>query len=198
MLDFVRQIVRSVEPLDDPVLGPRYRCSVTLKDGFVIPCVSLQSRKRLVDLAKRRIREEMGDGRRLGGYDPYGQIVSSFAASGNRIADYDVATAEPSPYAIPPSLLSQIEGETTMGWTGWVFRMTDGASFSFGSDYSMDFINMPENYSFSDVAQVFNHSFANAAGKVISFKQAGSPPERYNRNAVFHARSSFVCAVDGL
>jgi hypothetical protein len=54
----------------------------------------------------------------IGGDDPYGQIVSSFVASGNRVAAYDVAEALQSRFAPPLPLLSRIQGETTMGWTG--------------------------------------------------------------------------------
>ena len=55
-MDWVRQITSRVEPLDDSIYGPRYRCSITLKDGTFLPCVVIQSKDRLVDLAKRRIK----------------------------------------------------------------------------------------------------------------------------------------------
>jgi hypothetical protein len=55
MKDFVEQIVGSVEPFEDKFYGRRYRCSLTLRDGTFIPCAVLQSKSRLVELAKRRI-----------------------------------------------------------------------------------------------------------------------------------------------
>src|SRR5262245_50221133 len=111
-MEWIQRITSEVEPIPHPVYGPRYRCSLTLKDGTLLPCAVLQSRDRLVELAKRRIKEET---------DPTGHIVATFVAGGNRVNNYDVATASPSGFAILRSLLSQIHGETTMAWTGWVF-----------------------------------------------------------------------------
>ena len=59
MYDWVRQITSAIQPIDDSIYGPRYRCSLTLKDGTFVPCAVIQSKHRLVELAKRRIKEEM-------------------------------------------------------------------------------------------------------------------------------------------
>ena len=91
--DFFEKIRSSVEPIDDPFWGPRYPCSLVLKDDAVLPCAFLQSKQRLVALAKRRIEEEMTGKGVLGGADPFGQIVSSFVANGNRVNDYDIRSA---------------------------------------------------------------------------------------------------------
>ncbi|WP_140979817.1 hypothetical protein [Bradyrhizobium guangdongense] len=136
MNDFVKQILSTVEPIEDPTFGPRFRCSLTLKDGTFLPCAVIQSKARLIELAKRRIREEMTGRGIIGGADPFGQIIASFVASKNQVADYSVAAATESKYAIPQSLLSQIHGETTMGWTGRVFKMKDERLFSYGSPFN--------------------------------------------------------------
>ncbi|HRE81472.1 MAG TPA: hypothetical protein PLN52_10510 [Opitutaceae bacterium] len=78
----------------------------------------LQSKAKQVELAKRRFKEEMSGKGRIGGPDPYGQVLSVFVASGNRVNDYDVASASPSLFAPPLALLEQIHGETTMSWRG--------------------------------------------------------------------------------
>ncbi len=143
VVNWVQKITNNVEPLDDRFYGPRYRCSITLNDGTFLPCAVLQSKKRLVELAKRRIQEEMNGRGIIRGDDPYGQIVSSFVAGHNRVAAYDVAEATPSQFAPPPQLLSRIKGETTMGWTGWVFRMRDLRLFSYGSPASDGFLAAP-------------------------------------------------------
>src|SRR6185436_19822316 len=70
----IRQVVETTEPIQDQIYGPRYRCSLTLKDGTFLPCAILQSKERLVALAKRRIKEELAGKGALGGPDPYGQI----------------------------------------------------------------------------------------------------------------------------
>ena len=111
-MEWINRITTEVELIPDSVYGPRYRCSLTLNDGIFLPCAVLQSKNRLVELAKRRIKEEMQGRGHLGGADPYGQVVATFVAGNSRVSDYDVATASPSRFAIPLSLLSQIEGET--------------------------------------------------------------------------------------
>ena len=196
MGDWLKNVVNKVEPLEDKIYGPRYRCTLTLRDGMVLPCAVVQSKQRLIDLAKRRIKEEMKGRGMLGGPDPYGQIVSVFIAGGNRIADYEVAEATESKYATPHALLSQIHGETTMGWTGWVFRMKDGRRFSYGSSFSFEFFQLPDGYSFEDVAEVINHSFIDANGKVASLERGCLLPAGYRSD--FRERIFFTCAVDGL
>lgn len=196
--EFVKQVVDTTEPIEDPIYGPRYRCSLTLKDGTLLPCVILQSKERLVVLAKRRIKEELAGKGALGGPDPYGQIVSLFVAGGDRVNDYNVASAGPSRFAIPRSLLSRIEGETTMGWTGWVFRMNDGSLFSYGSSFNMEFLQLPETYEFSDVKDVINHSFVNTSGSVVPLRVSPDAglPDPYPMGSVFRERVFFTCAVD--
>lgn len=181
--------------MDDSIYGPRYRCSLTLKDGTFLPCAVIQSKHRLVELAKRRIKEEMHGQGYLGGHDPYGQIITTFVAGGNRINDYDVASSRASKYAIPLPLLRQIHGETTMGWTGWVFRMRDGQHFSYGSSFHMEFFQLPDGYDFSDVAEVFNHSFVDSAGTVVKLKEGWNSARRLpsrscvSRADIFYVRS---------
>src|SRR2546422_11105494 len=99
-----RDIISNVEPIPDSIYGPRYRCALTLKDGTLIPCAVLQSKAKLIELAKRRIKEEMSGKGQTGGSDPYGQILSTFVAGGDRLNDYDVASSSPSPYRPPLAL----------------------------------------------------------------------------------------------
>ena len=198
MHDWVRNITSRVEPLNDSIYGPRYRCSLTLKDGTFLPCAVIQSKGRLVELAKRRIKDEMQGRGCLGGVDPYGQIVASFVTGGNRINDYDVASSDVSKYAIPLSLLTQIHGETTMGWTGWVFRMRDGQLFSYGSSFRMEFFQLPDGYDFSDVTEVINHSFVDSAGAVVGLRQGEVLPAHYPPTNVFRERVFFTCVVDSV
>jgi hypothetical protein len=196
--EWVKRIVGDVEPMRDDIYGPQYRCSLTLEDGTFLPCALLQSRERLVDLAKRRIREEMERKGVFAGRDPYGQIVEGFVANGNRVNDYDVASAAPSRFAIPLSLLSRIHGESTMGWTGWVFRMRDGRAFSYGTTFSTEFFHLPDGYDFSDVDEVINHSVVSEEGVITGLQRGGVPPAWSFSSATFRERTFFSCAVDGL
>jgi hypothetical protein len=198
MHDWVRNITSRVQPLKDSIYGSRYRCALTLKDGTFLPCAVIQSKERIVELAKRRIKEEMQGRGHLGGDDPYGQIVATFVARGNRINDYDVASSDISKYAIPQALLAQIHGETTMGWTGWVFRMRDGQLFSYGSSFHTEFFQLPEGYDFSDVIEVINHSFVDSAGAVVELREGEVLPAHYPPAAALRERVFFTCAVDGI
>jgi hypothetical protein len=198
MSDWVKNITNTVEPINDSIYGPIYRCSLTLEDGAFLPCAVIQSKPRLVDLAKRRIKEEIRGRGRLGGDDPYGQIVSSFVAQGNRVNDYDVLSAAESRYAIPISLLERIEGETVMAWTCWVFRMKDKRVFSFGTSFSMEFFQLPDGYEFSDVEEVINHSYIDPNGVLKSVEQGLYLPDDYNPGPMLRERVFFTCAVDGI
>jgi hypothetical protein len=191
-----QHIIETVEPFEDSFYGSRYRCSLTLNDGTYIPCAVIQSKQKLVELAKRRIREEIDGKGCLGGADPYGQIVSSFVTGGNRINDYDVISATPSPFAIPLALLHQIHGETTMAWTGWVFEMSDSSMFSYGSSFSMEFFQLPDGYSFRDVAKVHNHSYVGKNGKLLPLQQGGCLPDDYKDIPLLRERVYFTCAIE--
>lgn len=128
--------------------------------------------------------------------DPNEDIVSVFVTHGNRVNDYQVSSASESKYALPLSLLSQIHGETLMGWTGWVFKMTDGKRFSYGTSYGFEFFNLPESYSFADVSEVINHSFVDASGELRSLENGW--PDDYDPATIFRERVYFSCAVDGI
>jgi hypothetical protein len=198
MYDWVKNIINIVEPLNDEIYGPLYRCSLTLNDGTFLPCAVIQSKQLRVDLAKRRIKEELQGRGRIGGEDPYGQIVSNFAASGNRVADYDVISATESKYAIPISLMRQIDGETAMAWTCWVFRMKDGRLFSYGTSFSMEFFQLPAGYEFSDVEEVINHSYIDPNGVLKEIEQSAWLPDDYNPGPMLRERPYFECLVYGI
>jgi len=193
-----QDIVSKVEPLPDSIYGPRYRCAVKLKDGTNIPCAVIQSKAKLVELAKRRLKEEMSGKGRIGGADPYGQVLSVFVAGGNRVNDYDIASASISKYAPPLALLSQIHGETTMGWTGWVFEMKDGKLFAYGSSFLTEFFDLPDGYSFEDVFKVHNHSFLSKDGTLHSLEQGMRLPSDYNPEHIFRERIFFTCYINDI
>lgn len=194
----LQEIVSKVEPLSDSIYGPRYRCSFILKDGTHLPCAVVQSKIKLVELARRRLNEEMSGKGSMGGPDPYGQLLTSFVAGGNKVNEYDILSASPSKYAPPLSLLQQIHGETTMSWTGWVFEMKDGKLFSYGSSFRMEFFDLPEGYSFDDVTKVHNHSFVSENGSLVSLQRGGRLPADYHRANIFREKVFFTCYINGI
>ena len=153
---------------DDPIFGPQCRCSVTLTDGLNLPCVILRRAKPTVDLALRRFEEEkQGKGFFRRSNKPYRQIVRHFITFGSLVDNHHVQSMEPSPFALPSKVMSEIRSETTMGWTGWVFEMTDGSNFSYGSTFSFDFFELPEGYNFGEIGNVHNHSYKTLMEKLF-------------------------------
>lgn len=186
-----------VEEFPDSAYGPGYLCSAYLTDGTLIPCVMLRSSAATVQLALRRFEEEkkgLGVFRRTGAYE---EIVKTFVAAGNRVNSYDIASVEPSRNAMPLALLRQIHGETTMAWTGFVFEMKDGRCFAYGTTFLMEFFDLPEGYSFTDVRKVHNHSYVSAAGEVRSLREGmAEQPADYDLASVFREKPYFVCYYD--
>lgn len=198
MRNCFQNVISTVAPIPDSIYGPRYRCALTLEDGTHLPCAVLQSESKLIELAKHRIKQEMSGKGIIGGPDPYGQILSSFVAAGNRVNDYDVVSASSSIYAPPLALLHQIHGETTMGWTGWVFEMKDGKLFQYGTSFSMEFFHLPEGYSFEDVVKVHNHSFLSKDGALLSLQRGGILPPDYSHYNLFRERVFFTCYINDI
>ena len=188
-----------VEPFPDSIYGVGFRCSAYLADGTFLPCVMLRTKAPLVELALRRFKEEkrgMGMFRTDKG-DAYKKIVGHFVVSGNHVNNYDIARVEPCRFAIPLSLLRQVEGETTMSWTGFVFEMTDGKHFAFGTTFLTEFFHLPEGYGFEDVSRVHNHSYVSPSGELRPLVQGMSPqPQDYDASQVYRERPYFVCHYD--
>lgn len=157
----------------------------------------LRSSTATVQLAVRRFEEEkkgLGVFRRKGAYE---EIVKTFVAAGNRVNSYDIARVEPSRYAIPLALLREIQGETTMAWTGFVFEMKDGRCFAYGTTFLMEFFDLPEGYAFSDVRKVHNHSYVTASGEVRRLREGiAEQPNDYNFASVLREKPYFICYHD--
>jgi hypothetical protein len=185
------------DPIPDSIYGDGYRCSAYLTDGLYLPCVMLRTSAPAVDLAVRRFEQEKHGKGIFKSADGYRSIVKSFVTGGNKVNNYDIAKLEPSKYAIPLALLKQIEGETTMSWTGFVFEMKDGALISFGTTFLMEFFDIPDGYSFSDVVAVHNHSYVSPRGELKNLRQGmAEQPDDYNASLVRRERPYFVCYHD--
>lgn len=195
LVEFVKA---QTEAYPDANFGDGFRCSVYLKDGTFLPCVMLRSSRPTVDLAMKRFEQEKkGKGIFGFGQDGYEQIVRTFVLGGNRINDYDIARVEPSRFALPLPVLRQLEGETTMSWTGFVLELRSGECLAFGTSFETAFFELPDGYSFEDVVTVHNHAFVNAQGKVCSLHQGmGEQPPDYDRSTVLKSRPFFVSYFD--
>jgi hypothetical protein len=195
LYDYVKT---GIEPVPDSYHGEGYRCSIRLKDDTYLPCVMLHRCGPAVALAMKRFEQEKkGKGIFGFGKNSYEEVVKIFVASGNRVNNYDIASVEASPFAIPLALLKQIEGETTMGWTGFVLEMRDGAMFAFGTSFYATFFDLPEGYSFDDVVAVHNHSYVSAQGELKRLETGmAEPPADYDLSKVYQERPHFICYYD--
>ena len=199
--EIIKFLKDNIEPYPDSTYGQGYRVSATLTDGTFIPCVMFFNASTIVELAIRRFKEEQS-GKSIfskSSGQGYADIVKTFVASGNCINYYDIAKLEKSKYAFPLNILTQIKGETTMSWTGFVLKMTDGKCFGFGTRFLNAFFAMPSNYSPNDIEEVINHSYISKTGEVCSHKVPFFDwPTDYDNDAVHHERPYFSCFIDHL
>ena len=198
MNKLIQEFLKSgVEALPNSTYGEGYRCSAYLSDGTYLPCVMLRKNDLVAALAIRRFEQEKHGKGIFKSANGYTEIVKNFVASGNRVNYYDLSKIEFSRYAIPVSLLKQIEGETSMGWTGFVFEMKDGKLLSYGTTFGMEFFDMPSGYEFGDVVKVRNHSYVCPNGELKSLKHGMPKPEiDYDRKTVLRERPYFICYHD--
>jgi hypothetical protein len=191
----------NIEPLEDNAYGLGYRASVYLTDGTFLPCVIFRNPKTVVNLAMRRFKEEQsGKGvfNRSSGLGYY-EIVKTFVTNGNCINDFDIERVDKSKFAFPLTILRQIHGETTMGWTGFAAKMKDGKYFGFGTTFSFKFFQIPDGYSVEDIEEIINHSYVLENGELRSHREGNQILTDGWKNAViYRERPFFECYVDNL
>lgn len=177
----------SIEPLTDSIYGNRYRCAAYLLDGTYLPCVIFQSKTAELNLFLRRTRELRWKPSQKN------RVIESFVTGGSRVASSELEKLEPSPFAWPLHLLKQIQGETTMGWIAFVAEMNDGTMWSYGTDFRVEFFDLPAGYSYDDIAKIHSGmSYAPLTGlQPFNFDTLNiAPPLR--------EKPFFTCYVDGL
>jgi hypothetical protein len=177
ILEFVR---KHIEPLPAfPPYTERYRVAGEMTDGTILPCIVIEGRSALVDLALKRFEQTRDSANPTMGYRA---IVSTFVTQGNNINDYDLRELSVSAHAILPDRLRQVGGETSMSWTEFYATMTDGKEFRFGTSYLTEFFDMPQGYCAADIAAIV---------PAVS----GQPPRQ---ERIYRERPFFTCYVDGL
>lgn len=113
----------TLEPLHDYRGAAAYRCAATLTDGLLLPCLLIASAEAQVALATRRFDDTrprlslFGRRAKITTGSTYADVVKVFAAAGNKVNTYDIASLEPSPFAIPVARVKEIQGATSMAWT---------------------------------------------------------------------------------
>jgi hypothetical protein len=166
--ELAKFVTDNIEPLKDSIYGNRYRAAAHLTDGTYLPCVVFQSRQAQVKLALRRFKELRWK------RSQYRGVVDTFVSGGSHVAEYNLKAVEISPFAWPLDLLKTIHGETTMGWTAFVAEMKDGKMYSYGTDFRMEFFDLPQGYSHGDILRI--HS-----GMLYSLARG---PEKFSLDAM--------------
>ena len=178
--DIVAFVKREVEPL--PACSPygeRYRVSATLTDGTQLPCVVVERASYSVDPAIKRFDETRNSADPSMGYQA---LARSFVTQGNTVNDYDLRELSVSPFAIPLARAREIGGETSMSWSEFYATMRDGREFRSGTSFLVEFFEMLEGYTASDIV------------KVVPAVRGQKP----RRERVYRERPFFTCFVDGL
>ena len=121
-----------------------YPCSVTLNDGRVQQCTYLMS----VLAAKR-----------------WWWIKTD---SKHQIQVQNIVSISPSPYRLQESLANKIleAGETGMGYTSGVFQFKNGKTLPWVTTESMEFMDLPDEYSIHDIIDIKLH-IKNEEGKEL-------------------------------
>jgi len=200
--EIIQFLKDNIEPLKKEFEGNQYRCSAYLKDGTYLPCVIFQNPGPTVNQAIKRLKEER-TGKSIFAkilrFDGYRDMVKLYTTSGNKVNEYDIARVEISPFALPKHILSTIDGETTMSWTGFGVKMKDGKKFGFGTSFLFEFFQMPEGYEANDIDVILNHQYMSTSGEL---KEHNVPftewPSDYDEKAIYRECQYFKCYMEGI
>ncbi|MGA2060275.1 MAG: hypothetical protein ABSG67_07315 [Thermoguttaceae bacterium] len=178
--DIIAFVKKEIEPLpSNPPYGERYRVAATLTDGTYLPCVVVEDSSHTVDLAIKRFHETR---KSSDPYMGYRALVRSFVTGGNTVNDYDLQDLSLSPFAIPLTRVREIGGETSMSWTEFYATMRDGKEFRFGTTFWVEFFNMPDGYTATDIMKI-----------VPAVRN-----EKPRTDMIYRDKPFFTCYVDGL
>ena len=183
-------LVNSIEPIENDLYGKKYRASVILKGNITLPCVAFLDKQTYIDLAIRRFDESHKQPKKM---------ISAFVTEQNMLNPNEIIRIEQCRNAMPLSLLQKIQDETLMSWTGFVLKMSDGNCFNFGTSFSFDFFDLPQNYAFSDVVEIINHSYVDKNGTLKRYRDSWkSAFENLETLTVYRELSHFNCYINSL
>ena len=163
LAELTKFLRENIEPLKDVNRGERYRAAAHLNDGTYLPCVVFEGKQAWVELALRRFKQVRWKRAH------YRMVVESFVAGGSRVAEYDLKTVEISPFAWPIELMRTIHGETTMGWTAFVAEMKDGTMYSYGTEFRVEFFDLPQGYSHREILRIHSGTVYSRARGLENF-----------------------------
>jgi hypothetical protein len=197
--NIISYLKENIAARNDSNFGPGYRASVCLTDGTYLPCVVFRSSKPIVELAIRRFKDERSGKSIFAKSSGFGyeEIVKSFVAKGNCINSWDIAKVMKSRFAFPSDVLSQIQGETTMGWTAFVAKFSDGRYLGFGTSLHIDFFDLPEDFRAEDIVEIVNNSYLLPSGEIVHHRSLDETM-KIERLEINREKPFFECYLDGL
>ncbi len=183
IMDFLSE---NIEPIEDGFYGKCYRAAVTLEGGIFLPCVVFSEAEKLIELAEKRLKDS----------EPH-QVLESFLLKRNTINFSSVEKIEKSRNAIPLETLRKVHGETLPSFTGFVLKMRDGKLFNFGTHFSADFFEVPDDFYFCDVQEVISNSFADEHGEIHEYRKFRliEVAEILKKNKIHFSMDYFTCYV---
>jgi hypothetical protein len=195
----IKFLKHNIQPVNDNAYGLGYRASATLKDGTFLPCVIFRNPTTIINLAIKRFKEEQS-GKSIFAKKSglgYRDIVKSFVTTGNCVNYYDIAKVDKSRFAFPIDIQKQIQGETSMGWTAFVAKFKDGRQLSFGTTWTLEFFNLPDNYNVEDITEIINNSYLLKTGEVIGHRSSfDRETQMSERQPIYRERQYFDCFID--
>jgi hypothetical protein len=186
--ELASQLENLFEPFANEFYGPLYRCAAHLKDGTYLPCVVFSSRKRQIDILEQRFNEVVEKPIQ------FRQCVEWFCTSGSRVDVHSIAAITSSPYALTNSLISQILGETSMGWTCFVMEMRDGVLFNCGTSFERFFFELPDGYVIADIKEIHSNKVVDVSGELVSGRNARTAGPFLREKSHF---SCYLTSLDG-
>lgn len=155
--EIIKFLKLNIEPISDTYSKKAYPCSAYLRDGTYLPCVIFRNKSDVVELALKRLGEaQRGEHQESADYKG---ILESFIVHKNTVVFYAVEKVEKSRFALPSKFYNKIwaGGETSMSWLSFVAKMDDGKEFLFGSQFNIEFFEMPEGYSSERIIEIYPH-----------------------------------------
>ncbi len=80
-----------------------------------------------------------------------------------------------------------------MGWTAFVTEMKDGTMYSYGTSYNFEFFDLPDGYSYLDIAKIHSGFVYSKIGGMEKFSM-----EALKKIQPYRERPFFTCYMKAL
>jgi hypothetical protein len=92
----------------------------------------------------------------------------------------------------------QIKGETSMSWTAFVAKFSDGRHLSFGTTWNWEFFDLPDGYNTEDIIEIINHSYLLKSGEIVQHRDFDRVSRQKELAHINPDRVFFECYLDAL